>query len=307
MSFSDPDSRPVAVTFSRPLFLFLAATLILIWGSAYTFVDVAVTHITPIRLVAYRLVLGAILVTAYAYAKGQRFPPLRDARWLWYTLLGVTGSVLPFFLISTGQIDVESGLTSILVGAMPILTIILAHFMTHEKLTARKLIGFVIGFMGIVILFLPEELSLTLVSNWQAQSLILAGAFCYALTTVIAKIAPETPSSVAAAMMLVTAAIIGVIALALTQPLYIAMAPKTWGLIVILGIGSTALGTILYLYVIKMTGPGMMARINYFVPVASVIFGVFFLNEPLGWRTFASFAIILIGVLISRSGETPAS
>ena len=70
-----------------------------------------------------------------------------------------------------------------------------------------------------------------------------------------------------------------------------------------LGVGSTAIATILYLYVIQETGPSTMAKINYFVPLASVIFGVWLLGEDFTWRMIISFAVIVLGVMISRRGE----
>jgi len=288
------------------LLAIFAGILIFVWGSAYTMVGIGVDYISPIWLVAYRLIIGACLVTAYAFIKGHRFPKLNDRRWPWYLCLGITGSVLPFFLLSTGQKTVDSGLTSILVGIMPILTIVLAHFFTDEKLNARKLLGFVIGFIGTVILFIPDSFSLELVQDWKAQLLIIGAAICYAVTTVGAKRAPETPSSIAAAMMLIMAASIGLIA-ALISGVPEGVPPLPGLLSIIgLGVGATGLATILYLYVIQLSGPSLMARINYFVPVVSVILGVWFLHEPLSWRIILSFIIILIGVVISRSGVKAA-
>ena len=278
----------------------LYIALVLIWGSAYTMVGAGVDYISPIWLVAYRLIIGAALVTAYVYAKGMRLPPLQDVRWRWYCLLGFTGSALPFFLLSTGQVSVDSGLTSIIVGAMPLMTIILAHFYAHERLNAQKLLGFIIGFIGIVILFLPDNLMLKLVSDWKAQLLIIAAAFLYAVTTILAKRAPKTSSSIGAAMMLICAAPIACLG-GLIEGLPTSI-PAAMGLWMVLGlaIGSTAIATILYLYVIDEKGASMMAKINYFVPIASVFFGCALLDEPFSWRMVASFVIIAIGVMIAR-------
>lgn len=278
----------------------LSVLLVFIWGSAYTMVGVGVNYITPIWLVTYRLLIGALLVTLYAYFKGHRFPKLTDSRWIWYLCLGITGSVLPFFLLSTGQKTVDSGLTAIMVGIMPILTIILAHFFTDEKLTPQKLIGFIIGFVGIVILFIPDDFKLELIQDWKAQLLIIGAAICYAVTTVGAKRAPDTPSSIAAAMMLLMAATIGVMAAIISG--VPESVPALPGLLSAAGLGiiSTGLATILYLYVIQKSGPSLLARINYFVPVVSVILGVSLLNEPLTWRIILSFIIILLGVILSR-------
>lgn len=285
----------------------LSALLVLIWGSAYTLVGIGVDYIAPIWLVVYRIGIGAVLVTIYALLRGNRFPKLSDQRWLWYLGLGITGSVLPFFLISTGQETVDSGLTAIIVGAMPILTIILAHFFTEEKLNAQKLLGFVIGFVGIVVLFLPQNLSLGLVSDWKAQLLILGAAVSYAVTTVGAKRAPETPSSIAAAMMLLMAAAIGLFGGFIFGPPP-PLSPALPGLLAAIGLGvvSTGLATILYLYVIHLSGPSLLAKINYFVPAVSVLFGVTFLHEPFTWRIVISFAIIIFGVMVARRGVKKA-
>jgi drug/metabolite transporter (DMT)-like permease len=298
MSANISDSKGM----SRALFIGLALFLIITWGTAFTLVSIGVKYMSPMWLVAFRLIIGAVFLIFYVVATGAKFPKLTDRRWLWYSGLGLTGMTLPFFLTSTGQLTVDSGLSAIIVGAMPIMTIILAHFFAHERLNLFKSIGFFIGFLGIVILFLPDNLSLELVSDWKAQLLILGGAFCYAVTTVAAKRAPKTPPSVGAAMMLICAAIIGVIA-ALFTGLPEAL-PAMPGLLAAagLGLGSTAVATIVYLYVIEQTGPSALARINYFVPVASVIAGIWFLSEPFTWRMVASFIVILIGIFVARLG-----
>lgn len=287
---------------SKLQLLGVSAFLVLVWGSAFTMVDVAVRTVSPDWLVAFRMSFGAGLVLVYAIIAGHRLPPLRDKRWIWYSVLGLTGASLPFVLIAIGMKSVDSGLSAIIVGAMPLITIILAHFFTDEKLTAWKLLGFVMGFGGIIILFLPTELSLTLVKDWQAQLLILMGATCYALTTVIASRAPETPSPVAATMMLFMGALISVVwAYTHSGPPTVPNATALF-CIIALGLGSTGAATVIYLWVIDMAGPSAIARINYFVPVCSVILGVWLLNEPLDWRIFVSLAVIILGVIISKLG-----
>lgn len=300
------DSAPAAANeasnegLSWPVLITVSFVLVLIWGVAYTMIGVGVKHMTPIWLVAYRLVIGAVLVTGFAFARGQRFPKFTDARWRWYLMLGITGSVLPFFLISTGQLKVDSGISSIIVGAMPIMTIVLAHFFSNERLTPMKMLGFFVGFLGIVILFLPDDFSLALIGDWKSQMLIVGGAVCYAFTTVFAKRAPKTQSAIGASMMLIWAASIGVIAALISglpaQPPALMGHLMAWGL----GIGSTGIATVLYLWVIEKTGPTMLAKINYFTPVVSVIFGVWLLSEPFTWRVVISFAIIVAGILIAR-------
>ena len=293
---TEPDISPSRLWVS-------AIVLIIVWGSAFTMVGVGVKHLTPIWLVAGRLIFGAIVVTLWAAAKQEYLPPLTDKRWLWYAALGITGTVLPFYLLSVGQLTVDSGITAILVGCMPLITIILAHFFADEKLTPLKFIGFSIGFLGIFVLFLPDELELSLISDWKAQLIILLAAVSYAVTTVFAKRAPKTPPSIGASMMLICGSIPALFfALLSGVPTEI---PHYMGFLMIigLGLGSSGLANILYLFVINKSGPTTLAKINYFTPIASVFFGVTLLSEPFTWKIVLSFAIVVIGVMVSRMGQ----
>jgi len=282
----------------------MAFLMVIVWGSAFTLVSIGVKYISPLWLVTYRLIIGAIIVIIYVKFKGLNLPNIRDKRWIWYFAMGLIGMVIPFFLLSTGQVIIDSGLTAIMVGTMPLMTVILAHFFTNEKLSITKIIGFIFGFIGIVILFLPSDFSIEITENWFSQLIIIIAAFCYAVTTIIAKRAPDTPATIGACMMLICAAI-ACLFIALLTTGFPKSIPPLPGIFTAfgLGIGSTAFASILLLYIIDQTGPSTVAKINYFVPLASVIFGVIILNEILNIKIFIAFIIILIGMLISQINE----
>ena len=291
----------------RPALILLCAALILIWGSAFTFVGVAVDHISPYWLTAWRLVVGASALTFYALITGHRFPPLIDKRWRWYGVLGLTGAVIPFLLMAKGQLSVDSGLTAVIVGAMPLITIVLAHFFTDEKLTPFKVLGFLLGFLGVAVLFMPEEFSFGLTDSWKAQLIILCAACCYAGTTVAAKRAPETSAPIGSAIMMTAASVAGLAAALILDPTGYVPNATALSMILLLGFGSTTVGTILYLIFIDRVGPSSMARLNYFPPMVSVLFGVWFLSEPFTWKLVVAFVAILIGVMVSRIGANRSS
>ena len=288
------------------MLLFMAFLMVIVWGSAFTLVSIGVKYISPLWLVTYRLIIGAIIVIIYVKFKGLNLPNIRDKRWIWYFAMGLIGMVIPFFLLSTGQVIIDSGLTAIMVGTMPLMTVILAHFFTNEKLSITKIIGFIFGFIGIVILFLPSDFSIEITENWFSQLIIIIAAFCYAVTTIIAKRAPDTPATIGACMMLICAATACLFVALLTG--FPSSMPPLLGILTAfgLGIGSTAFASILLLYIIDQTGPSTVAKINYFVPLASVIFGVIILDEILSIRIFIAFVIILIGMFISQIKKSKA-
>jgi len=282
--------------------------VVLIWSSAYPLMYYAVfaggfpSDWVPIS----RTLLPAIAITLYVYLRGHRLPPLKDMRWLWYGLMGVLGMTAPFLLQARGHAHgIESGLSSILInGGMPLMTIILAHiFINTERLTLRKSIGFIIGFIGVVFLFLPENLNLELVKNWQGQSYMLLCALSFAFAAIVAKRAPETQADIGAAIMLITAAVTALFLALLSDLPSGNFSNGVLLAVFVLSIFSTGLSDILYLRVIKLSGPSMIGKINYLVPIFASIWGMMFLGEAFSWRSVAAMMIIITGLLVARADE----
>ncbi|PHS40860.1 MAG: hypothetical protein COA91_03255 [Robiginitomaculum sp.] len=284
----------------------MVAAIVLIWSTAYNLMYYTVySGGFPAQWIpAARTILPALAITLYVYARGMKLPKLGDKRWLWYGLMGFFGMTAPFLLLAMGnERGVESGISSILTnGVTPLFTIVLAHFLVKsERLSWRKSAGFIIGFIGVVFLFMPENLDLKFIQNWQGQSFILMVALSYALAAIVAKRAPDTPASIGAAIMLITAAIT---ALVIAIPSGMPSGNYSGGVLLalfVLTVFSTGLSDILYLKVIKLSGPSMIAKINYLVPVFALIFGMLFLSEAFSWRSIAAMMIIITGLLIAKA------
>ncbi len=281
-----------------------SAIIILIWGTAYTLVGFAVKHISPAWIVASRTIIAALALSLYIYMRGQKLPPLKDKAWLWYTFLGFIGMTMPFYLMAKALIHIDSGLASILVGFMPLTTIVLAHFFVKdEPLSWPKMIGFLVGFLGIIILFLPKNFSLHLVENWQAQCMVLLGAILYAITVIIAKRAPKVPANVGATMMVIGASFWALIWVAFVNvPSTLPPQSAIWAVIAV-GLGATGVSQIMYLRLIQISGTTIIAKISYLVPICALIAGIIFLDEEFGLRTIIAMAVIFLGLFIARSGD----
>jgi len=288
---------------SKPLQYLAFFVLIIIWGTAFTLVSYTVDYISPAWMVSVRAIIAAGILVTYAHIRGHKLPPLRDKRWIWYGFMGVVGIVMPFNLTATGQMTVDSGLTAILVGFMPLITIVLAHFLIKgEQLTWRKSIGFFIGFVGIVFLFLPEPFVWELIKDWRGQMLIILSAACYSVLAITAKRAPKTSASVGAAMMLISAAFFSTI-WAIPTGIPSEMPPRSAIIaLLVLTVGANAFAQILYLRVIEVFGPSNVSKINYIVPICSLFAGMLFLDEVISLRSVFAMMIIFTGLLIARSG-----
>ena len=280
----------------------LLLTLVAMWGSSFFFVEIALRSITPLTLVAIRIALGAMLL--FGAMRLAALPTPTDLRtWSFFGVLALIGYCLPFLFIAWGQQSIDSGLAGILVGCMPLATLLLAHrYIPGEHITAAKLAGFVLGFCGLALLLGPEALR-----QWRGtgtellgQLACLGGALCYAGNSIVTKRMPPTHALVAAAWTTTLAAVLMVL-LAFTfddplalQPQWPEIATCIW-----LGVGPTAIATLVYFRLIARAGPTFMSLVNYMSPLVALSAGAMFLDEPLRPSALAALALILSGIAIA--------
>ncbi len=282
----------------------MLAALVVMWGSSFGLTEIAISSVSAESVVAARIVIAAAVLLALVVATGRRI--LMDGRlWGYFAVMAVLGNCLPYWLITWGQLSVDSGLAGILMAVMPLVTLVLAHFFVKgERMGWVKVAGFALGFLGIVVLMGPEAL---LKFQGQGSALlaelaIVAGAVCYAANTIVARHCPLRDGLIAAAG---TALAANIILLPLSgAELAASLAdldlPALWA-IAALGVVSTAFAPVLYFRVIRVAGPTFLSLINYLIPLWAVLVGMLFLGESPDWTALAALALILGGIALSQS------
>ncbi len=136
----------------QPVHWALLLALVALWGSSYLMVEIALAVWRPEQITGLRILSAAVVLVIAMLVRGQRFPLIWRS-WRYFLGIAVIGNCLPFFLISWGQQEVESGLAGILAASTPLVVLILAHFvLADERLSLRHVFAFVFGFAGIVVL-----------------------------------------------------------------------------------------------------------------------------------------------------------
>ena len=301
-------TAPVARSGPTPKDWLLFAGLTVFGGSSFSMIRVAVETLEPATVAAGRMWTGAILLYVIMRAAGRTLPPLvtegrLDSRWRSIIGVGIVGYAIPFFLFPWGQQTVPSGLAGIYMAFMPLATLALAHFLTDERLTVRKGIGFAIGFTGIGVLIGPDAVARAGDGSALAQGAILTAAVCYAVASIIVRRAPEMPArSLSAGAVLVAAVLLTPVALVFGAP----SEGWTWGAalsVVALGVFPTGLNAIIIILLVRSAGPSFMSFSNYLTPLVAVGLGWAAFGERLALSSFIALAIILAGLAVSRSGN----
>lgn len=284
--------------------------LSVIWGAAFMSVTVALKGFPPLTVAAGRIAIAALVLLVTARAMGLRLPRLSDPQggriWLHIAGMGLFSNALPFFLLSWAQKHVASGFAGITMAAVPLFTMLIAHrLVPGERMTRWKVAGFALGIAGVAVLIGPRALTPRGDDLESAARLIcIAAALSYSIGGVITRLCPPVPLvAFSAAALLAATLMIVPLALAVEGLPDLATAgTKPILALLYLGLGPTALATLLLVRVIQTAGPTFLTQSNYQVPLWSVIFGTLFLHEKLPATILLALALILAGLAVSRAG-----
>ncbi len=278
-------------------------SLVIMWGSAFLLTKLTLASTTPLVVAAGRVLIGAaVLVVVLSVIMRHTFP----GRGLWReaVLFSLLGNVAPFFALAWGQQHVDSATAGILMAVIPLFVITLAHFvLPGERLTPTRVVGFGLGFVGVIGLIGPDSLlglgddSLALAG----QLAILGGAICYAVNAVLVRrICSCDPLSMAAATLAVSSVITVPLAAVDATGTAMRLDGTALAALAALGLFSTGLGSVFYFRLVQRTGPAFVSSISYLIPVWAVLLGVFFLDEKPETSALGGLLLILVGLTLGQ-------
>lgn len=269
-----------------------------LFGSSFLFVNVAVDSVSPLTLAAARALLAAPIVWLVLKAGGQRLPrPGRD--WVPLLVIGALTGAFPFAMIAYGQVHISSGVAGILFGTIPMLTIVVSHFLTpDERISPDKVVGGVVGLAGVVLVIGPEAL-MGLGAELAGQAATLLAALSYTLGAIYGRLRANVPAPLQAAGQTIGGALI-LVPLSLVFDAPWSLAPSDSALMALLAMAllSTALPSLLFFSLIRRAGATNASLATFLMPVTAVALGAAVLGERISLEALGGLALILVGAAL---------
>ena len=279
------------------------------WGSSYLFIKIGVdAGLAPFTLVTLRLLIGALVLASVVAVTRERLP--RDGRtYLNLLVLGVLSVALPFSLITWAEQSVDSALAAILTAPVPLFVILIAaFFLKDERITANRLVGLAIGFVGVAVLvgFDPAAVaSGTLV----AEIALVGAAASYAAGGVYARrtmrgLRPMIPALFQVVFALLIA---GALATVFERPTELPFRVEAIFAVVWLGVLGSGLAYLLFFRLLDRWGATRTAMVAYLLPAFGIVLGAVVLSEPVDARLLIGTALVIGGIFLvnSRYGARP--
>ncbi len=272
------------------------------WGPSFLFIKLAIVELPPSTLVFSRLLIGVAILYTVLIFKGERLSEYAH-HWKHFVVMGFFSTALPFSLISLGEKTIPSSLAAIINSTTPIFTALLAHnFIASERLSASRIIGVLLGFIGISVVFSPA-----LRGEFQhhifGSMMVLVAASSYAVAMVYGRRnTSEIPSLVGATGQLMAASFMLLPLSLFYDKAYTFPVPSLQAMAGVLGLGifGTAIAFVLYFQIMKSAGASFLSTATLLFPVIGIILGVVFLDEEVRANAYIGCALILAGLAIAN-------
>ena len=279
----------------------LLSILSLIWASAFFNIKIATYSYGPLTIAFLRIFLGAVLIVIICFFKKIKIEAF-SKDWYWFAIIGFVNLVIPFFLIAYGVQKIQSNLAAILMSTTPLSSAILAHFFTKtEKINFTKIIGVVVGFAGIIILFSDNVLINN--ENLFYALMILVGSTFYVVGGILTlKISSKKNENLTSSILIWGSLIIFPIMIYYEQPWSLVPRVDSTISLIYLGVFPTGIAWLIRFHILKKNGLVFHSQVAYLIPIFGVILGYIFLKEIITFKVLiALFAVVIGFYFVKRS------
>ncbi len=270
---------------------------IILWGSAFPMIKIALNDFSAESLSAFRLILATIILLPFVIIKKLPTPELRDIPVIF--ILGFCGFVIYHTALNFGETLISAGISGILVSTTPIFSSALAYIFLKEHLSKWNWLSSFVAFIGISIISISKDDYTTI--NVLGVFIILLASFSESLYFTFQKKYIEKYGFIAFTLYTIMASspfmlifipeiindIHGATFTSIVSVLYLAIFP-------------TIIPYVLLAYIVKSVGVSDATMSLYLTPIVSLLLSYLLLDELPTTLAIIGGLITLLGVSLSN-------
>ncbi|MFG6220403.1 DMT family transporter [Staphylococcus aureus] len=270
---------------------------IILWGSAFPMIKIALNDFSAESLSAFRLILATIILLPFVIIKKLPTPELRDIPVIF--ILGFCGFVIYHTALNFGETLISAGISGILVSTTPIFSSALAYIFLKEHFSKWNWLSLLVAFIGISIISISKDDYTTI--NVLCVFTILLASFSESLYFTFQKKYIEKYGFIAFTLYTIMASspfmlifipeiindIHGATFTSIVSVLYLAIFP-------------TIIPYVLLAYIVKSVGVSDATMSLYLTPIVSLLLSYLLLDELPTTLAIIGGIITLLGVSLSN-------
>jgi drug/metabolite transporter (DMT)-like permease len=275
----------------------LLASIAMIWGSSFLFIDIGLEALRPGVIALSRVALG---VAALSLFPAARRPIGREDRTR-VAFLGVIWAGLPLLLFPLAQQWIDSSVAGMLNGAVPLAGAAWAVLLLRRPLPRTHAVGLSVGFAGVLAISWPELQGSR--ATMLGTSLVVLAVICYGLAVNLAVPLQQRHGALPVLLRAQLAALVLLLPFGLwgLRGSHFAWGPAL--AMLPLGILGTGLAFVLMTTLVGRVGGPRGAVATYFIPVVAIVLGVLLLDERVAAAAVAGTALVVGGAWLTSRRE----
>jgi drug/metabolite transporter (DMT)-like permease len=274
--------------------------LSIVWGTTWSVIQIGLEGIPPFTGVALRFAVASILLLLLCRLRRIPLGRAPHEKRLWW-INAVFAFSVSYGVVYWAEQWIPSGLTAVLFATYPLFVALLAPLiLPDEPLTRPELIGIVIGFVGVGVIFASDLRALGGGQMVIASAVMLLSPIAAAVASLAVKRwgAKVHPFSLSAVPMGMTGLLMGAVAAATERDHEVVFDVTSVGALLYLAVFGSALTFTLYYWMLAHQPAKRMALVTYIIPIVAVLIGVF-RGEPLTPQILGGSALVIGGVSLA--------
>lgn len=283
----------------------LMLSAMLFWAVNFSFVKIALRELTPLAFNGIRLVFASVLLVLILLLSGESLKVSRKIFWK-LVVLGLIGNTAYQMFFIHG-IDLTTASNSAIIIAMtPVFIALLSTHMKHERVHPAAWAGILFSFAGFYLVISGRLGTIEFSSlSVRGDLLIFCGNICWAVYTVFSKPLLERMSSLKLTTLTMIAGTVFFLPFCIrdiSQIPYSNISYKAWGSLFYSGLFALVICYVIWYASVQRVGNTKTAIYDYLIPVLTVIFAYFVIDERITVQQAVGALIIFVGVYMARIG-----
>jgi len=282
----------------------LLLLMILIWGSNFSVVKVALRDFPEIPFNAMRLVVGTIVfLAAIRFMRDRSTPttPLTREDWKRFFLLGLVGTFLYQLCFVAGVRRTSVGNSSLIIGASPVVIALFSSWAGHERVPPLRWFGVFMALAGLY-LVVGHRLDLS-AQTWRGDALIIVSVFCWALYSVASQpvLKRYSPLVVTGVTFSIGAVLYVLAAIPILFSVdWRSISTLSWVLMFASAVLALNVSYLIWYTGLQRLGGTRTSVYSYLTPIVAMIVAAIWLGEPISGNQMTGAGAILAGLVITR-------
>jgi drug/metabolite transporter (DMT)-like permease len=250
------------------------------------------------EVAAIRMLSAGIISLPFAY---RSFKGIKHKQWIYCVLTGILGSFIPAILFCIAEIKIDSALAGMLNALTPLFVLVIGFLFFGIRMEKGKLAGVLIGFIGMIVLFINQIKTVDL-NQFPYLLLVVIATICYGLNVNVAgrHLQGVKPLAIASIAFVFLIPFSGILLLSqgfFNHPFEDYKTIMSISYSALLGISGTAIATVLFYMLMKKAGPLFSSMVTYGIPFVALVWGQIY-GEKITMIQIAGLLIILTGVFV---------